>query len=138
MADNVHFRSRFFTKEEIREKEDWLNEHFNRGYAIATLTELETGYFAHLIHDPAHRLLTRARFFHRGMEESMDAWLTSKHEDEWRHDIHAVNDGYWVVIYRQNPAITLPASKLLLIQCVELWWLWLIGTLFFALLYFTK
>ncbi|UWE03060.1 hypothetical protein [Laceyella sacchari] len=73
MADNVHFRSRFFTKEEIREKEDWLNEHFNRGYAIATLTELETGYFAHLIHDPTHRLLTRARFFHRGMEESMDA-----------------------------------------------------------------
>ncbi|MFC7441217.1 hypothetical protein [Laceyella putida] len=138
MAEKVHFRSHFFTKEEIREKEDWLNEHFNRGYVISTLSELESGYFVQLVYDPDHHMHTRIRFFHHGMEETMDQWVTSKHEDAWSHDVHPVTGGYWVVIYRENAEKLPPVSQLLLIQFVELWWLWLLGTLLFAFLYFTK
>jgi hypothetical protein len=138
MSENIRFRSRFFAKDEIREKEDWMNEHFNKGYVVAHLEEIDSGYFVHLVHDPQFRMITRVRFFHRGMEEDMDRWVEQKVADGWGHEAHAVTEGYWVIIYREDEEAMPPVSRLILFQLVELWWLWFIGTVVFGFLYFTS
>jgi hypothetical protein len=138
MSRHIHFKSRFFDKEDIRAKEDWLNEHFAKGYVVVELQEIEAGYFAHLAHAPDARLLQRARFFHRGTEETMDDWITQKVRDGWNHNVHATRDGYWVIIHKEDEETLPPLRQLLLIQLIELWWLWLIGTVVFGWLYFTS
>lgn len=138
MSTKIHFRSKFFAKEEFRQKEDWMNEHFVKGYVVAELEEIESGYFVQLVHDPHAGMLTRIRFFQQGAEEHMDHWIESKFADGWNFDVHATQLGYWVIIYRQVQRQEPPAWQLILNQFIGLWWLWLIGTLVFGFLYFTS
>ncbi|MBA4492797.1 hypothetical protein ACFO25_09095 [Paenactinomyces guangxiensis] len=138
MSKEIHFRSQFFAKDAVREKEDWLNEHFAKGYVIVELKEIESGYFAHLVSDPRTGVFTRIRFFARGLEKQMDDWITSKFINGWSHDVHPSTDGYWVIIYREDEEKLPPLRFLILNQFIELWWLWLIGTIVFGLLWYNS
>ncbi|SEM69070.1 hypothetical protein [Lihuaxuella thermophila] len=138
MNSEIHFRSKFFAKDEVREKEDWLNEHFAKGYVIVELEEIESGYFVHLAFDPKAGISSRARFFARGMEEQMDQWITGRFADGWNHDVHATADGYWVIVYKEDEEQLPPLPYLILNQFIELWWLWLIGTIVFGFLWYTN
>jgi hypothetical protein len=137
MSEQIRFRSRYFTKDQIREQEDWMNEHFQQGYAVVLFEETDSGRFVQLVRDPGYRIQSRVRFFYREMETDLDRWLEQKIPDGWSHDIRADREGYWVLIQRENGEITLPASRMLLAQMVELWWLWFLMAAIFGILYFT-
>jgi hypothetical protein len=136
MRREVHFRSRFFTKEQTREKEDWLNEHFTQGYMIVELEETESGYFVQLIYDPYARMHTRIRYFPQGQEKLLDDWITERFRDGWQLDVNASQKGYWAILYREDEEKLPPLPILLLNQLVDLWWLWFIGTVVFGILWY--
>lgn len=138
IANQIHFRSRFFTKEEVIERQEWLNEHFAKGYSIVEMEEIDTGYFTQLVYDPQTSVQLRNRFFGRGAEEEMDDWLTNRFANGWKHHIHPTEDGYDVIVYRPKEE-SLPSTPVLILhQFVSLWWLWLLGTIIFGILWYTK
>jgi hypothetical protein len=137
LENKLRFRSRFFQKDALRDKENWMNEQFRKGYALIELQEVKTGYFVHMVYDPHHPVQSRVRFFFHGMEETMDEWILSKYEDGWEPHVHATDESYWVIIHKRDPDRLPPIPQLFVGQLMDLWWLWFIAALVFGLLFFT-